>query len=543
MRAGRQRLIAQSMLLASGLGIPYANAVATSTHQLFEPSARCIACHNGLVTPRGEDVSLGNAWRPTMMANSARDPYWQAGVRREVTEHPTLGAAIQDECSKCHMPMATTTAHAAGHEGEVFKHFNVDDPSVSMAETALALDGVSCSLCHQVQSTYLGQRRSLVGGFVIDTQTEPGNRHEFGPYAVDRGRARLMQSASHLLPVQAAHLGSSELCATCHTLYTRALDTKGQIVGELPEQVPYQEWLHSDYRTSHSCQSCHMPSVAEPMPISSVAGQPRERLLRHDFVGGNFFMQGVFARFGSELLVEAPPTQFELAALRTRGHLDSDAAELSIECTPPVEGRLRATVIVKNRTGHKLPTAYPSRRVWLHVTVRTANRTVVFESGALRENGSILGNDNDADASRFEPHYTQIERTSEVAIYESILGQSGGRVTTGLLAATHYLKDNRLLPIGFNKATASADVAVHGAAVRDPDFQGGRDVVVYEVPIGEASGPFEIEVELLYQPIGFRWAENLRKFLAFESQRFVGYYGSLSRRSATTLARVQTVVP
>ena len=49
---------------------------------VFETSDRCMACHNGLRAPSGEDVSIGAAWRSSMMANSSRDPYWQAGVRR-----------------------------------------------------------------------------------------------------------------------------------------------------------------------------------------------------------------------------------------------------------------------------------------------------------------------------------------------------------------------------------------------------------------------------------------------------------------------------
>src|SRR5262245_66259498 len=53
------------------------------TKELFQTSDRCFACHNTLSTSAGEDISIGFAWRPTMMANSARDPYWQAGVRRE----------------------------------------------------------------------------------------------------------------------------------------------------------------------------------------------------------------------------------------------------------------------------------------------------------------------------------------------------------------------------------------------------------------------------------------------------------------------------
>jgi hypothetical protein len=74
--------------------------------ELFKTSDRCFACHNGLSTSAGEDISIGFGWRPSMMANSARDPYWQAGVRRESLDHPESKAVIEDECSKCHMPMA-----------------------------------------------------------------------------------------------------------------------------------------------------------------------------------------------------------------------------------------------------------------------------------------------------------------------------------------------------------------------------------------------------------------------------------------------------
>ena len=76
----------------------------------------------------GEDVSIGSTWRSTMMANSARDPYWQAGVRRETIDHPTHSADIQDECAACHMPMAQQIARAAGGKGEVFAHLPIAGP-------------------------------------------------------------------------------------------------------------------------------------------------------------------------------------------------------------------------------------------------------------------------------------------------------------------------------------------------------------------------------------------------------------------------------
>jgi hypothetical protein len=73
---------------------------------------------------------------------------------------------------------------------------------------------------------------------------------------------------------------------------------------------------------------------------------------------------------------------------------------------------------VENLSGHKFPTAFPSRRAWLHFTVHDHGGRVVFESGALRPDGSIVGNDNDADPRRFEPHYAAINSTEQVEIYE-----------------------------------------------------------------------------------------------------------------------------
>ena len=104
-------------------------------------------------------------------------------------------------------------------------------------------------------------------------------------------------------------------------------------------------------------------------------------------------------------------------------------------------------------------------------------------------------------------------------IYESIMVDGGGRPTTGLLTGVRYAKDNRLLPRGFDKATADADIAVHGDAERDPDFSGGGDRVSYRVDVGQArASTLRVEVVLLYQSIGFRWAQNLRAYDAAETR-------------------------
>jgi hypothetical protein len=100
-----------------------------------------------------------------------------------------------------------------------------------------------------------------------------------------------------------------------------------------------------------------------------------------------------------------------------------------------------------------------------------------------------------------------------------------------------YLKDNRLLPRGFDKRTAEPDVAVHGSALDDPDFTAATDRVRYSAGVGNATGPFSITAELLYQPIGFRWANNLKRYDAPEPRRFTSSYDSMAPASATLLAR------
>ena len=361
-----------------------------------------MACHNGLSRPSGEDISIGFDWRGSMMANSSRDPYWQAAVRRETIDHPRARAAIEDECSICHMPMARYQTKVGGGEGEVFAHLpiNQDTPA-----NRLAADGVSCTVCHQIENQRFGTRESFVGGFVVDAGTAERGRRIYGSFQVDAGRTRIMQSASGFVPTEGLHIQESELCATCHTLYTQALGPGAQVVGELPEQVPYLEWLHSDYRAERSCQSCHMPAVADT-PITSVLGQPRAGLSRHVFVGGNFFMLRMLNRYRNELNVAALPQDLAASAARTVANLQSATASMAIDRVERRGDRLELQVSVQNLTGHKLPTGYPSRRAWLRLVVRDGNNRVVFESGGLTAQGQIQGNDNDVDALRYEPHYT-----------------------------------------------------------------------------------------------------------------------------------------
>jgi len=503
----------------------------------FVTSSQCIACHAQLTAPTGEDISIGADWRTTMMANSARDPYWHAAVRREVLDHPAAQAAIEDKCSTCHMPMARYDAAAAGGQGQVFANLARSAP-----QHDLAADGVSCTVCHQISAENFGEHASFDGGFEIEAPQE--TRVAFGPHDVDAGRQALMRSAAAFRPSVGTHIQRSELCATCHTLFTSALDDAGAEIGSLPEQVPYQEWLHSEYRASQSCQSCHMPEVGVDAPITSVLGQPRPNVSQHTFRGANAFMLDILRRHRGELGVTALPQELEAAAAETRAFLGTHAASLSFAAAQRTVTGVALVLDVTSTTGHKLPTAYPSRRAWLHVVVRDSAGGIVFESGAVRPDGSIAGNDNDADAARFEPHYEVITATDEVQIYEAIMVDSRDGVTTGLLRGVRFIKDNRLLPRGFDKVTADPEIAVRGAALADADFVGGGDRVRYEIALpAEVTGPLTVEAELSYQSIAYRWAENLRAYEAEETRRFGRFYTQNSSASASTVATARAVVP
>ncbi len=502
----------------------------------FQTSDRCMACHNSIVDGAGLDVSIGFHWRASIMANSSRDPYWQASVRREVIDHAEAQAEIEDECSVCHMPITRYEAKLRGRTGEIFAHLpvNDDDP-----EHRQAADGVSCSVCHQIVKDKFGTRESFNGGFVVRGPDAEGRHAEYGPFKIAKGLQTIMRSSTQgYRPEEADHIRESELCATCHTLITTARGAGGRAIGSLPEQMPYPEWLHSDYRGKKSCQSCHMPEIPGAVQISRVLGEEREGARLHFFLGGNFFMLQLLSRYRGELGVSALSTELNTTAEATAKFLRTEAATIAIENVSAEGGGLRADLVVRNKNGHKLPSAYPSRRSWLHFVVRDRTGRTIFESGALNPDGSIAGNDNDADPSRYEPHYSEIRSPDQVAIYESILGDEKGRVTTGLLTGVRYLKDNRLLPDGFDKGTADADIAVVGEALTDPAFTGGGHRVRYFAPLGTATGPFAIEAELWYQPIGYRWANNLKPYdRAPEPNRFNTYFDSMKSSTATVLAR------
>lgn len=531
------------ILLTGVSGRENGRARAADAPMLFEVGSACSRCHDRLHDLRGEDVSIHSDWRATMMANAGRDPLWQAKVASEVLRTPTLRKEIEERCTRCHMPMARYQALAEGAVpaigGDGFAH-----PGNPYHQ--LAMDGVSCTLCHQLLPW--GDEPPHSGLYRIDAARTSPWREVFGP-SFDPF-AMPMQRMSGFTPVHGAQMREPGLCAQCHTLFVPVVDAAGNVHPDAPEQTPYLEWRESSFARKdgpgfRSCQDCHLPENGAPARIASMPHRlgARAPVGLHYLVGGNSFMLSMLRENAAETGVTAPAGDLDLAMERTRVMLQKYTARLSLENPAVREGRLEIAVRVENLAGHKFPTGFPVRRAWIHLTVSDVSGQGIFESGRPLPDGSIDGNDADLDLLRWEPHYETITGPGQVQIYEAVMGDSDGRVTYTLLRAKEHIKDNRLLPAGSNRSALPDEVRVHGEAGRDPDFSSGSDRVRYVVSPGAAAGPFRVKAELLYQTVGYAFVRDLLELRGKSPQieRFARLYAKADKRP-TVVAVAEAVI-
>lgn len=473
----------------------------------FSGSDNCASCHDGLTDTAGGDVSIVRDWGASMMANSTKDPFWQAKVASELERNPHLDSIINDKCTQCHAPMANyEITQIQGDEITLFGEDGVLNPD--HAKHDAAMNGVSCTLCHQItDDAELGTLNGFSGQYRINN-----DRTIYGQYSDIMGQT--MINSTGYTPAYSAHISDSAICATCHNLKTPFVDANGNLLttsveSEFPEQMPYTEWQHSIFDNAgsspQSCQDCHMPKTT-----AKVSNRPRwlnakEGFAKHQMVGPNTVMLTLLRDNAAQLDVTS--SDLDLGISRSRDLLQG-AARVEILSASVTDGMLEARVRVDNLSGHKAPTSYPSRRMWLHFKVTDSNDNLVFESGAIDADGAIVGADNDIDQTVFEPHYSEITSADQVQIYETVMSDSDGNITYTLLRGAYYLKDNRLTPQGFDKFNVPSDVAVRGLAGHDDDFNLGSDELTYRIPV-DATGDLKVSLVLNYQPISHGFLEDL----------------------------------
>jgi len=436
-----------------------------------------------------------------MMRFSFLDPFWRAKVRSETIRNPGLADAIEKKCARCHAPMASEQAIQSGDEVSLFDDGFVDEDN---PYHSAAMEGVGCTLCDQVTSDFLTIEDPFSGNFHISDQSVA-----WGPFAP--GFAKTMERQSGYLPAQASHIGKSEFCATCHDLYTDYYDASGKIVSTpdtlFPEQTPYLEWQESTFPGKGTqCQTCHMkPAALTKISAVPKQTQTRQGVGRHTFFTENTMMLNIIESVAVDLGLEA--TDLSEAVIDGQAYL-AEAGTFEIEKFSWVDSTLEVTVRVINNVGHKLPTSIPLRRAFIHFAVYKKNGDIIFSSGDTDAQGRIIGVDADNGALGYEPHYQTITLGNQVQVYEAIMANVEGEVTRTLLRASHFLKDNRLLPKGFNKTNANQKIRPVGNAIEDKDFKGGEDRITYRIE-NVAGSMVSVEAELKDQTLAYPMVEDL----------------------------------
>jgi hypothetical protein len=496
----------------------------TARNEVFATGDGCAMCHSlapkalAMRSPTGDDVSPHGLWRASVMANSFRDPYWRASVKMEALAEPERAAEIEAQCLRCHAPMHHHSRRLGG----------LDPVGVEAAAAdPMAKDGVSCTVCHQIQPDGLGQETSWAGKPRIGR-----DRSIFGPYV--EPLVEPMEFNANYTPKHGPHVQQSALCATCHTLHT---DYQGE---RFPEQTPYLEWRNSVFSDeggsnpeSRTCQQCHMAELPPTRIARNPAGDDfvipvRDPYRGHTFVGGNAFLLDMLAKHRDELGVTAPAAALQRNAQASRQLLAERTVDVQISELERRDGKLWFSVRVENKTGHKFPTGYPARRAWLHVLVRCGERSM-FDSGGYTRDGRIL----DIGDPLTHEHHTLVTEPSQVVVWEMVAGDAEGQPTTHLTRMTQRLKDTRLLPKGWRRdGPHAAETAPIGIG-NDFDFTAGGDTVHYSVDF-PANAPFgSVVAWVRYQTIPPHWVEPMRALDAPECKSFVAMYDAADRTPET----------
>ncbi len=506
----------------------------------FAKSSDCALCHSysnaasAMRDGKNRNVAPFDLWSGSMMANSAVDPYWKAAVSAEVVATPSQKPHIEEVCSRCHAPMAAPISTSP--DGKVLAFLRDDH-----AKAALSKDGVSCTVCHQISSENLGTDASFTGGFQFNKKSEI-----YGPHA--NPVTMPMQRHVGFTPTKADHILSSAMCATCHTVITESFDKQGTAThAHLHEQVPYLEWRNSSFNdevdsnkaTARSCQSCHVPQTdIDGKAISARLAHnpggrdfpflnPREPYGRHTFAGGNVFMTQLLRDNRQLLKISTPPEAFDRVIADSRTMLQRDTAKLTIVQHQAESSVSTISVKIENLSGHKFPTAYPSRRAWLEFVVRDKRGKIVFESGRVNKAGQICDGQGRPIATELaggptQPHFDTISNSEQVQIYETFMQDSDGNLTFALLRGSQFKKDNRLLPQGWSNQHAHAVATQPIGIENDADFLAGTDTVDYALTL--PSGQYKIEVRLLFQSLSSRYVAELLKVDTPEVKSFESFY-------------------
>jgi hypothetical protein len=202
---------------------------------------------------------------------------------------------------------------------------------------------------------------------------------------------------------------------------------------------------------------------------------------------------------------------------------------LKAEIAPPVffEDSVSFDVTLTNKAGHKFPSGYPARKAFVQFILTAESGDTLFASGLFDQSGHILNY-----SGVNEGHHNVINSEEQVQVYEMMMADVNGDLTTILERADEYIIDNRLPPAGFTTTHSTYDtVRIVGAALTDPDFNKngavegtGKDILHFHFPYSLLTQRVNASVKVYYQAVPPTFLGEMRNLSAPEIQTFLSMY-------------------
>lgn len=471
--------------------------------------------------------------------------------------------------------------------------FGADTPQEQAASVygALARDGVSCAVCHHIDvddSVEANFGDTFTGDFRVGSADQLKGPFT-GPQQVP------MDHALGVLPVHDTTIGTSQVCGSCHSVVLPVYDgdvpwnEEGTGPTEGPEfiieQATYPEWVFSDFwdgASAQSCQECHMrtsypgaeaplkskiasiqeasnfPVTAHRLPKADIDLEERSPFARHTLVGLNVFFVKMAQQFPDLLGIRVSDPMLGSKGIAPLATTYRSMVQQARNTTASVDvtkitrqaGELVADVRVRSQVGHKFPSGVGFRRAFLEVAVLDENGDELWVSGRTSNLGVLIDEAGkplkgelwwkagceprtaEEEKGFFQPHYEVIDSQDQAQIYQELVLNPQDRFTTSFLAIAHTIKDNRLLPSGWEPTVQRAEAehlgndrlsipdlledvqpklpAPGGGTATDPWYVprsqgglgGGGDQLTYRVPVaGLADEPATLRATLYYQAI------------------------------------------
>ncbi len=332
-------------------------------------------------------------WRQSVHSNSFRQPWYLKNVNMLIDEK---GVQFSRHCEGCHNPIAL---------------FSGDLSQGMPKKRPFEQEGVTCSVCHAIQSTDTTGTGSYVMGIpavLVDEKGAPITR----PVSDSEILAHLDR---HKQAVMRPLLETAEFCAACHkATITRSLDD----YKFLRAFTVYDEWQGASFTkqsplpfygkdTVSTCQTCHMPR--QPLAANAQdAGAKDGTLVSHRWLGGNS-LNAAYYKFDeqSQKLVD-----FLKNGIDGKGVLNVDIFALEKESPASSEDTtaitqiaplgltnfslspnniLIADVVIQNKgIGHSyIPEQRDFYESWVAFSVKDSSGKVLAESGFIQPDGNL----------------------------------------------------------------------------------------------------------------------------------------------------------